>query len=43
MKIDEYFQQVTVIGAAGKMGSGISLLLASEMTRLKNRPENRET
>lgn len=41
MNINEYFQQVTVIGAAGKMGSGISLLLAWEMTRLKNRMENR--
>ena len=41
MNIDERFEQVTVLGAAGKMGSGISLLLAQEMARLKNLPENR--
>lgn len=31
MKLDERLQRVAVIGAAGKMGSGISLLLAREM------------
>jgi len=41
MNLDEHFEQVTVIGAAGKMGCGISLLLAQEMARLKNLPENR--
>jgi 3-hydroxyacyl-CoA dehydrogenase len=41
MNLDERFEQVTVIGAAGKMGCGISLLLAQEMARLKNLPENR--
>jgi len=33
--LDEYLKNVTVIGAAGKMGSGISLLLLQEMTRLE--------
>lgn len=41
MNVDEYFEQITVLGAAGKMGGGISLLLAQEMARLKNLPENR--
>lgn len=41
MNIDGRFEQVTVMGAAGKMGSGISVLLAQEMARLKNRQENR--
>ncbi len=39
--VDGRFEQVAVMGAAGKMGCGISLLLAQEMARLKNRPENR--
>ena len=38
MTFDERLQNVAVIGAAGKMGSGISLLLAQEMARLKNKP-----
>ncbi len=41
MGLDERLEQVTVLGAAGKMGSGISLLIAQEMTRVKNRPGNR--
>ncbi len=32
---------VTVLGAGGKMGSGIVLLTAIEMARLKNLPENK--
>lgn len=41
MELDKRMQNVTVIGAAGKMGSGISLLIASEMARLKLLPENK--
>jgi 3-hydroxyacyl-CoA dehydrogenase len=33
--LDQALQNVTVIGAAGKMGSGISLLLCQEMARLE--------
>ncbi|OGC82493.1 MAG: hypothetical protein A2W07_01775 [candidate division Zixibacteria bacterium RBG_16_43_9] len=42
MTFDERMQNVAIIGAAGKMGSGISLLLAQEMARLKNKPENKD-
>ncbi|MDP2960327.1 MAG: 3-hydroxyacyl-CoA dehydrogenase family protein [candidate division Zixibacteria bacterium] len=42
MNFDERLTEVAVIGAAGKMGSGISLLLAQEMARLKNKPENKD-
>ncbi|MGQ9816972.1 MAG: 3-hydroxyacyl-CoA dehydrogenase family protein [bacterium] len=35
MNLDERLQNVAVIGAAGKMGSGIAVLLAQEMMRLK--------
>jgi len=42
MTLDERFEHVVVIGAAGKMGSGISLLAAQEMARLKAKPENKE-
>lgn len=35
MGIDELLENVSVIGAAGKMGSGISVLIAQEMARLK--------
>ncbi len=35
MNLDEKLQNVSVIGAAGKMGSGISVLIAQEMLRLK--------
>ena len=42
MDIEQRFEQVTVIGAAGKMGSGISLLLAWEIVRLMHLEENRE-
>jgi 3-hydroxyacyl-CoA dehydrogenase len=42
MTFDERLQNVAIVGAAGKMGSGISLLLAQEMARLKNKPENKD-
>ncbi len=35
MNLDERLQNVAVIGAAGKMGSGIAALLSQEMLRLK--------
>lgn len=35
MNLDERLQNVAVIGAAGKMGSGIAALLGQEMVRLK--------
>lgn len=41
MDLDNRLQNVSVIGAGGKMGSGITLLLAVEMARLKNLPENK--
>jgi len=37
----EKIQNVTIIGAAGKMGSGILLLTSMEMTDLSLRPENK--
>jgi 3-hydroxyacyl-CoA dehydrogenase len=39
--LDERLSTASVIGAAGKMGSGITLLLAQEMARLSLLPENR--
>ncbi len=39
--LDERLSLVSVIGAAGKMGSGITLLLAQEMARLSLLPENK--
>ncbi|MFQ5585030.1 MAG: 3-hydroxyacyl-CoA dehydrogenase NAD-binding domain-containing protein, partial [Calditrichia bacterium] len=42
MTLDERLTNVAVLGAGGKMGSGISLLLAREITLQKIRPENRE-
>src|SRR5512145_1758412 len=38
----ERLQNVTVLGAAGKMGSGILLLNALEMADLSLKPENRD-
>lgn len=38
----EKIQNVTVIGAAGKMGSGILLLTSMEMADLSLKPENRD-
>jgi 3-hydroxyacyl-CoA dehydrogenase len=41
MKYEERLQNVTVLGAAGKMGSGILLLTAVEMADLSLQPENK--
>ncbi len=41
MDLDGRLTHVSVIGAGGKMGSGIALLLAEEMARLSLRPEHR--
>lgn len=41
MKYDERLQNVSVLGAAGKMGSGILLLTAAEMADLSLKPENK--
>lgn len=41
MKYDDKLQNVSVLGAAGKMGSGILLLTAIEMTDLSLKPENK--
>jgi 3-hydroxyacyl-CoA dehydrogenase len=43
MTFDERLKNVSVIGAAGKMGSGIALLLAQEMARQKNLPQNKDS
>ena len=42
MNLDERLQNVTIIGAAGKMGSGIAVLVAQEMSKLKLKPENND-
>jgi len=42
MDYPERFQNVTVLGAAGKMGSGILLLTAMEMADLSLKPENKD-
>ena len=41
MSLDDRLTRVAVVGAAGKMGSGICLLLAQEMVRLSIMPENK--
>ncbi|PKP34306.1 MAG: 3-hydroxybutyryl-CoA dehydrogenase, partial [Bacteroidetes bacterium HGW-Bacteroidetes-15] len=41
MNYEEKLQNVSVLGAAGKMGSGILLLTAVEMADLKLKPENK--
>ncbi|MBU8893718.1 MAG: 3-hydroxyacyl-CoA dehydrogenase family protein [Bacteroidales bacterium] len=41
MNYEAKLQNVTVLGAAGKMGSGILLLTAIEMADLQLKPENR--
>ncbi|NVO11856.1 MAG: 3-hydroxyacyl-CoA dehydrogenase family protein [Bacteroidales bacterium] len=41
MNYEEKLQNVSVLGAAGKMGSGILLLTAVEMADLQLKPENR--
>jgi len=42
MKYEERLQNVTVLGAAGKMGSGILLLTAVEMADLSLQAENKD-
>jgi len=41
MEFSERLQNVSVIGAAGKMGSGIAVLLAQEIAKEKLKPENK--
>jgi 3-hydroxyacyl-CoA dehydrogenase len=41
MDLSERLDNVAVLGAAGKMGSGISLLLAQELARIRLTPEGR--
>ena len=42
MKYEDILENVTVLGAAGKMGSGILLLTAVEMADLSLKPENKD-
>lgn len=42
MNLDERLQNVAIIGAAGKMGSGIGVLIAQEMAKLKLQPANKD-
>ncbi len=42
MNFDERIRNVTIIGAAGKMGSGIALLMAGEMAKSKLNPQNKD-
>ncbi len=42
MKYEDILGNVTVLGAAGKMGSGILLLTAVEMADLSLKPENKD-
>lgn len=42
MNLTERLENVAIVGAAGKMGSGIALLLLNEMARLKLSPECRD-
>lgn len=42
MALDERLTNVGVIGAAGKMGSGIALLIAQEMTMQRLLPDNKK-
>ncbi len=42
MSYDDRLQNVSVLGAAGKMGSGILLLTALEMADLSLKPENKD-
>lgn len=41
MDFDSRLENVAVIGAAGKMGSGIAALIGQEMAKLKLKPENK--
>jgi 3-hydroxyacyl-CoA dehydrogenase len=42
MDYNQRLENVAVIGAAGKMGSGIAALIGQEMAKLKLRPENKD-
>ena len=42
MNLDERLQNVAIMGAAGKMGSGIGVLIAQEMAKMKLNPGNRD-
>jgi 3-hydroxyacyl-CoA dehydrogenase len=42
MSLDDKLTRVAVLGAAGKMGSGITLLVAQEMARLSVLPGNKD-
>ena len=42
MNYAERLENVTVLGASGKMGSGILLLTALEMADLSLKPENKD-
>ncbi|MDI6840557.1 MAG: 3-hydroxyacyl-CoA dehydrogenase family protein [bacterium] len=42
MTLDDRLENVSIIGAAGKMGSGITVLIAQEMAKLKLKTENRD-
>jgi 3-hydroxyacyl-CoA dehydrogenase len=42
MTLDDRLQNVAIIGAAGKMGSGIGILIAQEMAKLKKKIENKD-
>jgi len=42
MTLDDRLQNVAILGAAGKMGSGIGVLIAEEMAKLKMKPENKD-
>jgi 3-hydroxyacyl-CoA dehydrogenase len=42
MQLNERLKNVAIIGAAGKMGSGIAILLAQEMALQKLLPENKD-
>jgi 3-hydroxyacyl-CoA dehydrogenase len=42
MTLDDRLQNVAVIGAAGKMGSGIGVMIAQEIAKLKLNPANKD-
>jgi 3-hydroxyacyl-CoA dehydrogenase len=42
MNLDDRLQNVAILGAAGKMGSGIGVLIAQEMAKLKLTPEHKD-
>ena len=42
MILDDRLQNVAIIGAAGKMGSGIGVMIAQEIARLKLKAQNKD-